>query len=173
MFSKYPYQDTIIIPRHDRHYKKPFPRPVFSHVFNSYFQISYQSTHLTVLGAPFGRSVIPFRHSVTTSLRFCLHSDNPKIVSIPTNSILPNMVPSNNPVSNPSKSAIHQKTNIPPFCHSIIPYKVLRVRYIVRIQRYRVIQYVTVTNHHVTAINHIYTAINESLIANRLSGYQI
>ena len=26
---------------------------------------------------------------------------------------------------------------------------------------------------HVTAINHIYTAINESLIANRLSGYQI
>ena len=116
-----------------------------------------KGTHLTVPGAPFNRSVIPFRHSFTPLLRLCLHSDNPKIVSIPTNSILPNMVPSNNPdnnpsannpsVSNPSKPAFHQKTNIPPFHHSIISEKVLEVRHYVGIQRYRVIQYVTVTNH--------------------------
>ena len=41
----------------------------------------YQSTHLTVPGAPFGRSVIPFRHSLTSPLftfrqsKNCLHSN--------------------------------------------------------------------------------------------------
>ena len=46
---------------------------------------SYQSTHLTVPSrAPLRRSIIPLRRSVTPSLRLCLHSDNPKIVSIPT-----------------------------------------------------------------------------------------
>ena len=66
--------------------KKLFPRSVFS------YSILTQSinTHLTVPRAPFSRSVIPFRHSITPSLRFCLHSDNPKIVSIPT-------IHSNNP----------------------------------------------------------------------------
>ena len=65
-----------------------------------------------------------------------------------------------------TQSAIHQnqqsiKISIPSKNqHSIIPEKVLEVRHYVRIQRYRVIQYVTVTSHHVTAINHIYTAIN-------------
>ena len=55
-----------------------------------------------------------------------------------------------------TQSAIHQNQQSikkPTFRHSIIPYKVLRVRYIVRIQRYRVIQYVTVTNRHETVIN--------------------
>ena len=52
---------------------------------------SYQSTHLTVPSrAPLRRSVIPLRHSVTPSLRFCLHSDNQKIVFVPT-------IHSNNP----------------------------------------------------------------------------
>ena len=52
---------------------------------------SYQSTHLTVPSrAPFHHSVIPLRHSVTPSLRFCLHSDNQKIVFVPT-------IHSNNP----------------------------------------------------------------------------
>ena len=106
-------QDTVITPKYGYHIEKLYPKPVCSHVFNSYFQ----STHLTVsVGL---RSVVPSFHSVTPSLRLCLHSDNPKIVSIPTNSILPDMVPSNNPVDNPSKSAIHQKTNIPPFHYSI------------------------------------------------------
>ena len=51
---------------------------------------SYQSTYLTVPRAPFHHSVIPLRHSVTSSLRFCLHSDNQKIVFVPT-------IHSNNP----------------------------------------------------------------------------
>ena len=151
--SEYPYQETV--------YKVSFF--LFPNIHSKTYVVPRNRLQDTSSRAPFSRS-----RSVTPSLRLCLHSDNPKIVSIPTNSILPNMVPSNNPVSNPSKPAIHQKTN-----RSIIPEKVLKVQHYVRIQRYRVIQYVTVTNHHVTAINHIYTAINESLIANRLSGYQI
>ena len=86
----------------------------------------YQSTHLTVPRTPFSRSVIPsLPHFAISSLRFCLHSDNPKIVSIPTNSIStasnPSKLPANNQyfnnqqsikASNPSKN---QHSAIPPF----------------------------------------------------------
>ena len=133
---------------------------------------SYQSTYLTVPGAPFSHSVIPLRHSVTPSLRFCLHSDNQKIVFVPTmihskawslqqtvfqQSAIRQITSQQSisqqsiKISNPSKNQ-----------HSIIPEKVLKVQHYVRIQRYRVIQYVTVANHHVMAINHIYTAINHN-----------
>ena len=95
----------------------------------------------------FCHSVPSFRHSLTSPLftfrqsKNCLHSNNDPFqgMTAPTNSI--------STVGNPSKSAIHQKTNIPPFHHSIISENVLEVRHYVRIQRHRVIQYVTVTNH--------------------------
>ena len=127
----YPFQDTIIIPRNCFQglffiIQTAIPRNCFQDLFfhMSLIHISKPSISKTPIPKhPFDGSrgsVQPFRHSVTPSLRHCLHSNNPKIVSIPTNSILPNMVPSNNPVSNPSvsnpsKLAIHQKTNIPPF----------------------------------------------------------
>ena len=70
-------QDTVITPKYGYHIEKLYPKPVCSHVFNSYFQ----STHLTVPGAPLSRSVIPFRHSLTSPLftfrqsKNCLHSN--------------------------------------------------------------------------------------------------
>ena len=62
---------------------------------------SYQSTHLTV------PSRAPLRHSVTPSLRFCLHSDNQKIVFVPT-------IHSNNPCQ---QTAFQQSA----VCQSIFP----------------------------------------------------
>ena len=86
LFSQYPCQDTTS-------FQDIVPKTL-------YLQTSHtKATHLTVPRAPFSRSVIPFRHSVTPSLRFCLHSDNQKIVFIPT-------IHSNNPCQQ-SMSTIH------------------------------------------------------------------
>lgn len=59
-----------IVPRHDHHSKKPFPRPVFSHVFNSYFQ-TFHHTKAPIWRCSKGlSSVVPSFRSVIPSLPY-------------------------------------------------------------------------------------------------------
>ena len=125
-------QDTVITPKYGYHIEKLFPRPVFSHVFNSYFQTSHIKAPISKHSFDSPKdSVQSFRHSVTPSLRHfltsllftfrqsknCLHSNKQYF-----NSQQSIKTPSQQSVF--QQSAIHQSQQSikkPTFRHSAIP----------------------------------------------------